>query len=345
MTTAAAPPLLSVSSLQKRFAIRRGVFGRASGAIRAVEGVSFDIGVRESLGLVGESGCGKTTIGRLVLRLITPDSGSIVFDGKDITNSSHSDLRAVRRDMQLVFQDPFSSLNPRLSVGKNVAEPLRVQKLMSARQRKQRVIDLFHQVGLREEQLDRLPHEFSGGQRQRVAIARALALEPKFLVLDEPVSALDVSVSAQVQNLLRALQRDLGLSYLFISHDLAVVRHLCDRVAVVYLGKIVEIGERGEMFTAPLHPYTNALLSSIPVPDPRARTSRERIRLSGDPPSPVHIPSGCRFRARCWKAQDICREVEPPLKLATPSASHWVACHFPQVADVPARSEAMKGGR
>lgn len=320
--------LLRVDKLTKQFLVRGGVLRRNIGAVHAVDGVSFDVWPRETLALVGESGSGKTTTARTALRLLDPTSGSIVFAGQDISQVPERVLRPLRSQMQLVFQHPFGSLNPSLSVWQNVAEPLRIQKRLSHRARRERVAELFEQVGLNPQDMDRKPSEFSGGQQQRVAIARALALEPRLLVLDEPVSALDVSVRSQVLNLLQRVQADLGLGFMFVSHDLAVVRYIAHRVAVMYLGKILEIGRVPEVFENPSHPYTVALLSAVPVADPAAKR-KQRIILEGDIPSPLNPPSGCRFRTRCWKAQGICADEEPQLIPRQPIASHAVACHFP----------------
>ena len=326
--------LLRVEDLTMHFPVRGGVLRRQVGSVHAVDGVSFAIDEGETLSLVGESGCGKTTTGRLVVRLLTPTSGRIVHRGRDVTTMTDDDLRAWRGETQIVFQDPYASLSPRMTVHDLVAEPLRIQRRYRGGQRgADRVAELLDLVGLSPEHANRYPHEFSGGQRQRIGIARALALEPTLLVLDEPVSALDVSVQAQVVNQLRELQERLGLAYLFISHDLSIVRHVSHRVAVMYLGMIMEIGTRAEIFGAPEHPYTQALLSAVPVPDPRLRGERERITLTGDVANPSDPPSGCRFRTRCWKAQDICAQEVPELvdRLGT---GHPSACHFPERLDV-----------
>jgi peptide/nickel transport system ATP-binding protein/oligopeptide transport system ATP-binding protein len=323
MTGDRTQPVLQVQHLVKHFPVRRGVFGKQVAAVHAVDDVSFDLFPGRSLGLVGESGSGKTTTGRAIMRLIEPSSGTVHLG--DLEVNRRTDRRRLARDMSMVFQDPLGSLNPRLSAVANVAEPLRVQGIGNSGERRARATELLGQVGLRADQVERVPAEFSGGQRQRIGIARALALEPKVMILDEPASALDVSVQAQVLNLLRRLQDDLGVAFLFISHDLSVVRHLCERVAVMYLGKIVEIGERDQVYDHPLHPYTQALLSAVPIPDPDLR--RDRIVLAGDLPSPVNPPSGCRFRTRCPKAQAICAEQEPELKPRT-HGGQPVACHF-----------------
>lgn len=317
-------PLLEIVDLKKHYEIRKGLLGRVSAKVYAVDGVSFHVDAGETLGLVGESGCGKSTVGKSILKLVEPTAGTIRLAGTAIENLSRSAMRPHRRDMQVVFQDPYSSLSPRLTAGDIVAEPLTNFGLATGKAAGERTAWLFEKVGLRADQMARYPHEFSGGQRQRLGIARALAVQPKLIVADEPVSALDVSVQAQVVNLLMDLQAEFGLSYLFVAHDLAVVEHISHRVAVMYLGKIVEIADRRTIFTRPLHPYTEALLSAAPTPDPRAR--KTRIVLSGDVPSPINPPSGCRFHTRCPVAEARCRTIEPPILEIAPG--HQVACHL-----------------
>jgi len=318
--------LVEVTDLKKYFPIKSGIlFQREVAAVKAVDGVSFKVYKGETLGLVGESGCGKSTTGRTILQLYRPTSGSVKYRGQEITNLKGESLRRMRREMQMIFQDPYASLNPRMSVGRIVAEPLVVHNIGTKKEREERVAELLEMVGLNPYFVRRYPHEFSGGQRQRIGLARSLALNPSFIVADEPISALDVSIQAQVVNLLQRLQEELGLTYLFIAHDLSMVRHLCDRVAVMYLGKIVEIAESEELYTNPLHPYTQALLSAVPVPDPAVEEKRQRIILKGDVPSPINPPKGCNFNTRCPVSIDVCFETEPELVEVLPG--HWVACH------------------
>nr|WP_310376604.1 dipeptide ABC transporter ATP-binding protein [Catenuloplanes atrovinosus] len=324
--------LLDVQNVVKHFPISQGVvFKRRVGAVQAVDGVSFQLRRGETLGVVGESGCGKSTLAKLLMRLETPTSGKAVLEGRDIFTLGGSELRRLRRNVQMVMQDPYTSLNPRMTVGDIIGEPFEIHPdAAPPGDRRRRVQELLDVVGLNPEHVNRYPHQFSGGQRQRIGIARALALRPQIIVCDEPVSALDVSIQAQVINLLEQLQDEFGLSYIFIAHDLSVVRHIADRVAVMYLGKIVELGTESEIYERPTHPYTQALLSAVPVPDPRARNHREVIRLDGDVPSPANPPSGCHFRTRCWKAQEICAAQEPPL-VVRPADPHPSACHFPEL--------------
>lgn len=318
--------LLEVKNLVKHFPVRSGVLSKVRNYVRAVDGVSFDLKPRETLGLVGESGCGKSTAGRTILRLIEPTSGEIVFKGADITALAPEAMRQLRREMQIIFQDPYASLHPRMTVGNIIGEPFRVHREASGTERQDRVADLMRKVGLRPEHMRRYPHEFSGGQRQRIGLARALALNPSLIVADEPVSALDVSIQAQVINLLEDLQDEFGVTYIFISHDLSVVQHSCDRIAVMYLGEIVEIAEADELVMSLRHPYTAALLSAVPIPEPRAKQGKQRVILSGDVPSPVNPPSGCRFHTRCPYQEPQCHTERPDLHEYRPG--HFAACHF-----------------
>jgi oligopeptide/dipeptide ABC transporter ATP-binding protein len=333
-TASAGDTLLQVTDLVRHFPVTRGVvFRHKVGAVQAVDGIDLSVSRGHTLGLVGESGCGKTTTGRLLVRLDEPTGGRIVIDGRDVTHLRQGQMRPLRREIQMIFQDPYSSLNPRHTVGAIVGAPFRLQKVKPPGGTRRAVQELLELVGLNPEHYNRYPHEFSGGQRQRIGIARTLALRPKLIVADEPVSALDVSIQAQVINLLEDLQDQLGLTYVVIAHDLSVVRHISDRVAVMYLGKIVEVADRDQLYARPRHPYTVALLSAVPVPEPLSSASgqrerRQRIRLVGDVPSPLNPPPACRFHTRCWKAQEICRTQEPPL--AELASGHRAACHFPE---------------
>lgn len=320
--------LLRVDDLSLHFPIYRGVFGRRAGAVRALDGINLEVKSGRTLGLVGESGCGKSSAGRAILRLYEPTGGRVVFKGQDITHMRANQLRRIRPRMQMIFQDPQACLNPRMTIGAIIAEPLNEHGGMNRKERENRVRELLDAVGLNPKFADRYPHEFSGGQRQRVGIARALALNPDFIVCDEPIAALDVSIQAQVINLLQNLQQQFSLTYLFISHDLSMVRHLCDDVAVMYLGKVVEIAPREQLYKDPAHPYTKALLSAVPVPDPNVERSRQRVVLSGDVPSPADPPSGCRFHTRCPVAFERCKKEEPAWRKV--SAARWVACHHVQ---------------
>ncbi|MFC7439698.1 ABC transporter ATP-binding protein [Laceyella putida] len=312
--------ILSVKELKKHFDVGRGQI------VQAVDGVSFDIYRGETLGLVGESGCGKSTIGRTLIRLYNATAGSITFKGKDVSQLKGKELKQFNREMQMIFQDPYASLNPRMTVLDIIAEGIDIHGLATGEERRKRVVELLETVGLNEDHAERYPHEFSGGQRQRIGIARALAVEPDFIIADEPISALDVSIQAQVVNLMRRLQKEKGLTYLFIAHDLSMVKYISDRVGVMYLGNMVELAESDELYDEPLHPYTEALLSAVPIPDPKTAKTRERIILQGDVPSPINPPSGCRFRTRCPKAMDICATAVPVWKEAKPN--HFVACHL-----------------
>lgn len=327
-TLVGSKTLVDIRDLKMHFPLTRGiVLQRVIGYVRAVDGVSFSIERGQTLGLVGESGSGKTTIGRTIVRLYKPTSGQILFDNVDLAALNGEALRQTRQRVQMIFQDPFASLNPRFTIGSLIAEPMHIYHVGSNSEIRERTAELLRVVGLRSEYIDRYPHEFSGGQRQRIAVARALSINPQFVIADEPVSALDVSVRAQVLNLLQRLQQQFNLTYLFVSHDLSVVRHVADRIAVMYLGKIVELSDRDELYAAPKHPYTKALLSAVPIPDPQIEKRRQRIILTGDLPSPIKIPTGCRFHTRCPMAQDICREVEPAFE-AKEGREHYAACHF-----------------
>ena len=319
--------LIDIQDLKMYFPVTKGIiFQTKVGEVKAVDGVTFGVLEGETLGLVGESGCGKTTTGRCILQLYKPTEGHVFFEGQDLTKLSNKSMRPLRRKLQVIFQDPYSSLNPRMTVGSIVEEPLTIHNIGNRKERKERMQELFQVVGLNPYMADRYPHEFSGGQRQRIGIARALAVNPSFIVCDEPVSALDVSIQAQVINLLMELQEQFNLTYLFIAHDLSVVRHISNRVAVMYLGKIVEITDRDKLYEDPLHPYTKALLSAVPIPDPVVEAKRERIILTGDVPSPLNPPTGCRFHPRCSYAMDICKEIPPQLK--DNGGGHQVACHL-----------------
>ena len=331
-TVTAPSDLVEVRGLKVYFPIRSGIFQQEVGTVKAIDGIDFEIRRGETLGLVGESGCGKSTTGRALIRLREPTEGTVTFDGIELAKLKPDALRKMRRRMQIIFQDPYGSLDPRMTVGATIAEPIDTHNLAKGKDRRDRIADLLRIVGLDPKYVSRYPHEFSGGQRQRIGVARALAVEPEFIVCDEPISALDVSIQAQVLNLLTDLRNQLGLTYLFIAHDLSVVKHISDRVAVMYLGKIVEIGTRAQVYDTPSHPYTQALLSAAPVPDPRRERERKRIVLEGDVPNPANPPSGCRFRTRCWKAQQICADEEPAL--VDRGRDHPVACHFAEAAEV-----------
>jgi oligopeptide transport system ATP-binding protein len=318
--------ILRVDKLKMYFPIKAGVFQRHIGDIKAVDGINFEIVTGETLGLVGESGCGKTTTGRAIIRLYKPTGGHVFFEGQDMAELKGETLRKMRRKMQMIFQDPYASLNPRMSVSGIISEPLTVHHVVSGQEKKDKVAELMELVGLNPGLMNRYPHEFSGGQRQRIGLARSLALQPDLIICDEPISALDVSIQAQVVNLLEELQEKFGLTYLFIAHDLSMVRHISDRTAVMYLGKVVEMSPQEELYNHPLHPYTQALLSAVPIPDPVVERKRQRIILTGDVPSPAHPPLGCNFNPRCPLAQQVCQEEEPEWREASPN--HWVACHL-----------------
>src|SRR5712691_3367164 len=334
-TAVASKTLVDVRDLKMHFPLTQGVIlQRTVGYVRAVDGVSFSIERGQTLGLVGESGSGKTTIGRTIVRLYKPTEGQILFEDQDLAKIKGEQLRQIRRRIQMVFQDPFASLNPRFTIGSLIAEPMHIYGIGTSHEIRERTEELLKVVGLRSEYIDRYPHEFSGGQRQRIAVARALSINPEFVIADEPVSALDVSIRAQVLNLLQRLQNQFDLTYLFVSHDLSVVRHVADRIAVMYLGRIVELADRDELYAAPKHPYTQALLSAIPIPDRSEEKKRQRIILAGDLPSPINIPSGCRFHTRCPMAQQICRELEPAFE-AKEGREHYAACHFSEQVTPP----------
>ncbi len=336
-----AETILEAKEVVKHYPVTQGIlFKKTIGHVQAVDGVSFSLKQGETLGVVGESGCGKSTLARVLMNLEKPSSGTVEYRGRNMFGMRGGDMRKLRRQIQLVMQDPYTSLNPRMTVGDLIGEPFEIHTEVAPKgSRRQKVQELLEVVGLNPEHINRYPHQFSGGQRQRIGIARALALRPEIIVCDEPVSALDVSIQAQVMNLLEKLQRELGLAYIFIAHDLSVVRHLSDRVAVMYLGKFVEIGTEDQIYERPTHPYTQALLSAVPVPDPSSRSTKAIIRLTGDVPSPANPPSGCRFRTRCWKAQDICA-AEPPALVERPGTDHPSACHFAEVREIVATHEA-----
>jgi oligopeptide transport system ATP-binding protein len=337
-------PILKVEGLVKYFPITQGIlFRKKIGDVKAVDDVSFELYPGETLGLVGESGCGKTTTARTILRLEEPTAGAAYYDGRDIFSMSKKELRDVRKEISVIFQDPYASLNPRMTVGNIISEPWTIHKMVPRKDQRKKTQELLEVVGLNPNHINRYPHQFSGGQRQRVGVARALAVEPSIIIADEPVSALDVSVQAQVVNLLEDIQDEFGIAYLFIAHDLSVVRHLCDRIAVMYLGKIVEEGDEDGVYENTSHPYTQALLSAVPVPDPQGREDRRRIVLQGDVPSPANPPSGCRFRTRCWKAQDVCAGEVPVLE--DRGQGHPVACYFPKVefaAEIPSEGRNLE---